>query len=140
LLTTVKMADYTLIFDGGSLGNPGPGYGSYMLVRNGDGKQRLERLDFSEEMTNNQAEYRTLIAGLEDIVRTIKRAGRDPAEFSVEVRGDSRLVLNQTAGKWKVKQPHLRPLHDRARELLRRFGGFELVWQKRSESVAVLGH
>ncbi len=134
------MADYTLIFDGGSLGNPGPGYGSYVLIRNGDGKQRLERVDFGENMTNNVAEYRTLIAGLEDIVGVIEQAGRDPAEFSIEVRGDSRLVLNQVAGKWKVKQPHLRPLCDRARELLVRFGKLELRWQERAESVDVLGH
>lgn len=134
------MADYTLIFDGGSLGNPGPGYGSYALIRNGDGEQRLERLDFGETMTNNVAEYRTLIAGLADIVGRIEQAGRDPSEFSIEVRGDSRLVLNQVAGKWKVKELHLRPLCDRARELLRRFGEFKLLWQERSDSVNVLGH
>lgn len=134
------MADYTLIFDGGSLGNPGPGYGSYALVRNVDGKQRIERLDFDEKMTNNVAEYRTLIAGLEDIVSVIEQAGRAPSEFSIEVRGDSRLILNQTAGEWKVKQLHLRPLCDRARELLHHFGEFELMWQERDESVDVLGH
>ncbi|MFQ5340298.1 MAG: ribonuclease HI family protein [Anaerolineae bacterium] len=134
------MTDYTLIFDGGSLGNPGPGYGSYALIRNGDGAQRIERVDFGENMTNNVAEYRTLIGGLEDIVGAIEQAGRDPSEFSIEVRGDSRLVLNQVAGKWKVKKPHLRPLRDRTRKLLRRFGKFELVWQERSESVDVLGH
>lgn len=134
------MTDYTLIFDGGSLGNPGPGYGSYALIRNVDAKQRIKRLDFDEEMTNNEAEYRTLIAGLEDILGVIKRAGRDPSEFSIEVRGDSRLIINQVAGNWKVKQLHLRPLCDRARELLRHFGEFELVWQDRDESVDVLGH
>jgi len=134
------MADYTLIFDGGSLGNPGPGYGSYVLIRNGDGKQRLERVDFGENMTNNVAEYRTLIAGLEDIVGVIEQAGRDPAEFSIEVRGDSRLGSQPGGRQWKVKQPHLRPLCDRARELLVRFGKLELRWQERAESVDVLGH
>ena len=134
------MADYTLIFDGGSLGNPGPGYGSYVLIRNADGRQRLQRLDFGEAMTNNQAEYRTLIAGLEDLIGVIEQAGHDPAEVSIEVRGDSRLVLNQVAGKWKVKQPHLRPLRDRVRELLGRFGKSELLWQERAASVDILGH
>lgn len=132
--------DYTLIFDGGSLGNPGPGYGSYALIRNADGAQRLERLEFGDEMTNNVAEYKSLIAGLADMLDTIEQAGRDPSEFSIEVRGDSRLILNQTAGDWKVKQPHLRPLRDRAQSLLERFGDFHLVWQERSESVDVLGH
>ncbi len=134
------MTDYTLIFDGGSLGNPGPGYGSYVLIRNVDGAQRMERLDFGEEMTNNEAEYRTLIAGLQDIVSTIERAGHDPSAFSIEVRGDSRLILNQVAGDWKVRQAHLRPLCDRARELLHRFGEFQLTWQERAESVDTLGH
>ena len=110
------------------------------MIRNWDGEQRIERVDFGENMTNNVAEYRTLIAGLENIVSTIEQAGRDPAEFSIEVRGDSRLVLNQVAGKWKVKKPHLRPLCDRAGDLLRRFGEFGLLWQERSESVDVLGH
>ena len=132
--------DYTLIFDGGSLGNPGPGYGSYALIRNTDEVERLERLEFADEMTNNVAEYKSLIAGLTDVVDTVEQAGRDPSEFSIEVRGDSRLILNQTAGEWKVKQPHLRPLRDRARALLERFGDFHLVWQERSESVDVLGH
>lgn len=132
--------DYTLIFDGGSLGNPGQGYGSYALTRNTDGKQRLERLEFGDEMTNNVAEYKSLIAGLADILDTIEGAGRDPSEFSIEVRGDSRLVLNQTAGEWKVKKRHLRPLCDRARELLEHFGQFELTWQEREASVDVLGH
>ena len=50
-------ADYVLIFDGGSHGNPGPGYGSYALVRASDEKQDLVRLDFGREMTNNEAEY-----------------------------------------------------------------------------------
>ncbi|MFQ5859199.1 MAG: reverse transcriptase-like protein, partial [Anaerolineae bacterium] len=116
------------------------GYGSYVLIRNVDDKQRLERLEFGEDMTNNEAEYRTLIVGLQDIVGVIERAGRDPSKFSIEVRGDSRLIINQVAGNWKVKQLHLRPLCDRARELLRRFGEFELLWQKRGESVDVLGH
>jgi probable phosphoglycerate mutase len=134
------VSDYTLIFDGGSLGNPGRGYGSYVLIRNTDGKQRVKRLDFDEKMTNNEAEYRTLIAGLEDMVGTIEQADQDPSGFSIQVRGDSRLILNQTAGEWKVKQLHLRPLCDRARELLRRFGEFELTWQARDKSVDVLGH
>ncbi len=132
--------DYTLIFDGGSRGNPGPAFGSYALVRNADGRQRIVRLDFQREMTNNEAEYETLIAGLEDLVGVIEEAGRDPADFSVQVRGDSRLVINQVAGKWKVRQHHLRPLWDRVRELLGRFGAYELVWQGREETEAVLGH
>lgn len=134
------MKDYTLIFDGGSLGNPGQGYGSYALIRNSDGSQRIQRLEFEGELTNNEAEYLSLIAALEDTIATIEAADRDPAEFSIDVRGDSRLVLRQTAGEWKVRKPHLRPLCDRTVDLLNRFGRFQLTWHERGESVDVLGH
>jgi hypothetical protein len=45
------MHDYTLIFDGGSRGNPGPGYGSYQLTRVADGKQKTKRLEFGDHVT-----------------------------------------------------------------------------------------
>jgi len=131
---------YTLIFDGGSYGNPGPGYGSYVLVRNRDGKSRIQRLDFEEEMTSNEAEYRTLIAGLQDLISTIHTAGRSPSDFTLEVRGDSRLILHQVSGKWKTNSVELMPLRDKAGELLNQFGGFILVWQERDKSERILGH
>lgn len=133
------MSDYTIIFDGGSIGNPGPGYGSYRL-RGPGGTSRVRRLNFGDDVTNNVAEYRALIAALEDLTATIRRAGQDPARCSVEVRGDSRLVINQLEGRWKVREPHLRPLHDRARALLDQFGHATLKWQPREKSVRALGH
>ncbi len=136
----MEKPDYTLIFDGGSLGNPGPGYGSYFLVRNMDGKSRTQRLDFHEEMTSNAAEYRTLIAGLEDLISTIRKAGRSPQQFSLEVRGDSRLILYQVARKWKTKKPHLMPLRDKVEALLEGFGSITLIWHRKDKSEKVLGH
>jgi len=136
----MEKTDYTLIFDGGSLGNPGLGYGSYLLVRNRDGRSRTQRLNFQEEMTSNEAEYRTLIAGLEDLLSTIRKAGRSPRQFSLEVRGDSRLILYQVARRWKTKKPHLMPLRDKVEELLDGFGSITLIWQRRDKSERVLGH
>jgi len=135
-----EKTDYTLIFDGGSLGNPGPGYGSYILVRNVDEKRRVKRLQFGDDMTSNEAEYRTLIAGLEDLLSTIRKAGRSPQGFSLEVRGDSRLILYQVARRWKTKKPHLMPLRDKVEELLEGFGSITLIWQRRDKSEKVLGH
>jgi ribonuclease HI len=75
------------------------------------------------ETTNNVAEYRALIAGLEAAAAASAR--------SVQVRGDSKLVIEQVAGRWKVKQEHLRPLRARARELLAGFDAVDLAHVRR---------
>ena len=134
------MTDYTIIFDGGSRGNPGQGYGSYALQRNEDGKLRRSRLRFGDQVTSNQAEYQALIAALEDLISTIVKAGRSPKDFSAEIKGDSRLVMRQIEGSWKTKSLNLMPLRDRVEELLARMGSFELTWQPREESEKLLGH
>jgi ribonuclease HI len=132
--------DYTLIFDGGSEGNPGPGYGSYALTRHKEGKQSIVRLDFGYEMTNNEAEYETLIAALQGLIERIEAAGRSPRDVSLEIRGDSKLVLNQVQGTWKAKDDRMRALRNRARNLLSRFDAHRLIHHDREESVRVLGH
>ncbi len=131
--------DYVLVFDGGSLGNPGFGYGSYRLSTS-DGRSRTVRLEFGQGITSNQAEYMTLVAGLRDILSSIESAGRQPSDYGLEVRGDSKLVINQLQGRWKVKHPGLRTLHGEARRLLDGFGRLRLVWTPRAHSVKVLGH
>jgi ribonuclease HI len=134
------MAHYTIVFDGGSRGNPGQGYGSYALRRNEDGKTRKHRLRLGDQVTSNQAEYEALIAALEDLVGTIRRAGRSPKDFSVEIRGDSRLVMRQLDGSWKTKSLNLMELRDRAEDLMTQIGSVDLVWQPRKESMRILGH
>lgn len=133
-------ADYTIIFDGGSQGNPGPGYGSYALVRERDGKQKLVHLDFGRQMTNNEAEYEALIAGLQGLIERIEAAGRSPGDFTVEVRGDSTLVIHQVEGIWKAKDERMRLLRNRVRQLLARFKAYRLMLQGREETVRVLRH
>ena len=128
-----------IVFDGGSLNNPGHGYGSYQLGV-GETAPRIERLDFGSPITNNEAEYLALIHGLSDALASLTAAGLDPRQAHVEVRGDSQLVLRQVGGQWKVKMAHLQPLKDRAKALLAQFGSAELIWHRRSESVRVLGH
>jgi len=132
--------DYTLVFDGGSQGNPGPGYGSYVLVRGQDGRQDLTRLDFGRQMTNNEAEYETLIAGLQGLIERLESAGQVPGDTTVEIRGDSALVIRQVEGTWKTKDDRMRLLRNRARSLLARFKCHRLVLQPREVSVRVLGH
>jgi ribonuclease HI len=135
-----KAPDYSLVFDGGSKGNPGWGYGSYAITRVKDGARRLERLDLGDGYTNNEAEYDTLIAALRDLIGRIEAAHRDPAEFSLEVRGDSTLVINQLLGRWKAREPRMRERVERCLPLLARFGSFELTHHPREESVRALGH
>lgn len=127
-----------IVFDGGSLRNPGDGYGSYQL-RIGDLPPRIERRTFGRK-TNNEAEYLALIAGLEDAVDSLAKLEISPHQARLRVRGDSKLVLEQVRGRWKVRSPHLEVLRDGAANLVRRFGETELIWHPRKESVRILGH
>ena len=132
-------ARLTLVFDGGSLGNPGKGYGSFKLT-GPDGLEEIVRLDLGDNVTNNQAEYRTLIAGLERAFDWALRAGRDPRRLHLTVATDSKLVVEQILGRWKVRHPGLQPLCDGARALLHQFGSYEIRWQPREQTVRILGH
>jgi len=132
--------DYVVLFDGGSRGNPGPGYGSYCLTRAADGPGDLMRLDFGREMTGNEAEYRCLIAALEGLLARVEAAGQDVGALTVEVRGDSALVIHQVEGTWRARDDRMRVLRNRVRELLARFRGYRLVLCGREEVVRVLGH
>ena len=130
---------FEITFDGGSLGNPGKGYGSYRIT-DASGPRQVVRLDYSphgEIVTNNQAEYRTLIAALHQISSEVS-----PRQNQVRVRvvGDSQLVLNQLKGSWKVKNADLKPLHAQASELIKAFENVELSWRGRDWAVEVLGH
>lgn len=97
--------------DGGSRGNPGPaGWGA--LVRDGaTGHVLAERAGYLGVATNNVAEYSGLVAGLE-AARAI-----DPGA-AVEVRMDSRLVVEQMSGRWQVKHGDMRRLAEAARAVL----------------------
>ena len=128
---------YDVTFDGGSLGNPGKGYGSYVIDTSEERGEPI-RLDFSpnrEVVTNNQAEYRSLIAALQRILE-IDGAGGP----SVVIHGDSKLVLEQLAGRWKVKNVGLAPLHRQASGLLGEFSSVSFEWHGRANSVKRLGH
>lgn len=132
----MTIAQYVIVFDGGALGNPGHGYGSYHITAD-DGTVIHERLDYGDRVTNNQAEYRTLINALEALNH---RLLGDTSETALRIRGDSQLVVNQVLGRWKVKHPDLRPLHQRAVDLVSTYDHVDLAWHPRSMSVRLLGH
>ncbi|MFJ3078793.1 bifunctional RNase H/acid phosphatase [Streptomyces halstedii] len=99
--------------DGGSRGNPGPaGYGA--VVIDPDTAQVLaEAAEFIGVASNNVAEYRGLIAGL-----TAVRDLFPDTDVRVLVRMDSKLVVEQMSGRWKIKHPDMKPLAARAAEIL----------------------
>lgn len=89
--------------DGGSRGNPGPaGYGAVVLDAD-SGEVVAEAAEYIGTATNNVAEYRGLIAGLEAAKAV------DP-DASIQVRMDSKLVVEQLSGRWKIKHPDMKPL------------------------------
>ncbi|MFF0202733.1 bifunctional RNase H/acid phosphatase [Streptomyces sp. NPDC005017] len=97
------MREFVVEADGGSRGNPGPaGYGA-VVSDAVTGETLAEESEFLGVVTNNVAEYRGLLAGL--------RAARalDP-EAVVHVRMDSKLVVEQMSGRWKIKHPDMKPL------------------------------
>ena len=96
--------------DGGSRGNPGPA--AVLSAPDGEGVDEAARTLGST--TNNVAEYRGLLLGLE------RAAALGATE--VEVINDSELIAHQVTGRYKVKHPDMRPLHA---EALRALGGFE---------------
>ncbi|MFJ9886461.1 bifunctional RNase H/acid phosphatase [Streptomyces sp. NPDC091287] len=101
--------------DGGSRGNPGPaGYGA-VVIDPATGEPLAETAEYIGVATNNVAEYRGLIAGLSAAKALFPDAGD---ALRVHVRMDSKLVVEQMSGRWKIKHPDMKPLAARAAAVL----------------------
>ena len=113
--------------DGGSRGNPGPaGYGA--VVRDAaTGEVLAELSDFLGHATNNVAEYSGLIAGL-------RAAAALAPGADVDVRMDSKLVVEQMSGRWQIKHPGMRPLAAQARQAVQSLGRVTYTWVPRSRN------
>jgi ribonuclease HI len=98
--------------DGAARGNPGPA-GIGAVVRDARGRVLAQIGEGIGEATNNVAEYRAAIAGL----RRAKELGAD----DVLLRSDSKLLVEQLSGRWRVKNPTLISLHGEARALAKTF-------------------
>jgi broad specificity phosphatase PhoE/ribonuclease HI len=112
--------------DGGSRGNPGPaGYGT--VVWSADhGAVLAESKQAIGHATNNVAEYRGLIAGLEEAAKL--------GATDVDVLMDSKLVVEQMSGRWKVKHPDIAALHQQAIALSTRFEHITYAWIPRAKN------
>ena len=120
-----KTSAWTLRCDGGSRGNPGPGALGYTLS-DPTGREIEARGEVLGIVTNNVAEYRALIAGLES-------AARHQASPLV-VCMDSELVVRQMTGEYRVKHAGLKPLHAEAAKSAARFDGIRFVAVRREEN------
>ena len=111
--------------DGGSRGNPGPSAYGAVLKDADTGEVIVERGESIGVATNNVAEYRGLIAGLELAAELAPGA-------EIEVRMDSKLVVEQMAGNWKIKHPSMKPLAAEANRLAPT--GTTYTWVPRAEN------
>ena len=113
--------------DGGARGNPGPAAAGAVLFDEG-GDVLREVGEYLGTATNNVAEWRALIAGLEAAIEL----GID----DLDVRMDSELVVRQVNGIYRVKHPDLIPLSEKARRLLRKFARFTVQHVRRKDNAA----
>ena len=113
--------------DGGSRGNPGTaGYGAVVLDAV-TGEVLAEVSEAIGHATNNVAEYSGLVAGL-------RAAGKLAPGAATEVRMDSKLVVEQMSGRWKIKHPDLRPLAAQASQAARLLGRVTYTWVPRERN------
>ena len=106
-------SDWIVRCDGGSRGNPGPAALGFVLL-DPAGREVEARGECIGSATNNVAEYRALIAGLQ----AAARAGADPLLVCM----DSELVVRQMTGEYRVKNAGLKPLHAEARQAVAKLG------------------
>jgi ribonuclease HI len=113
--------------DGGARGNPGPAAAA-AVVSSPDGDVLDEAHELLGVVTNNVAEYRGLLLGLD-------RAAALGAD-EVEVVNDSELVAKQVNGEYKVKHPDMKPLYQAAKASLGRFSTWEMRSVPRAQNAA----
>jgi probable phosphoglycerate mutase len=108
---------YTANVDGAARGNPGPA--SYaVIVRAPDGATQFRIGKYLGRATNNVAEYYALIGALD--------YAQSHHISRLAVRSDSELLVRQMQGRYKVKSPDLRPLHERAQKMARALAHFDI--------------
>jgi len=115
-----NQSKYTLMFDGGSRGNPGICGCGYVIYMN-DRIIAQDSCVVSNNNTNNYAEYMALILGL--------KKAKELKINSLIVKGDSKLVINQVSGHYHIKSDNLRKLYTESKMLILHFNciGFEHI-------------
>ena len=114
---TLKNKRIEIYVDGGSRGNPGPS-GVGVVILDASGKRLKEISKYIGETTNNIAEYNALLYGLEEALML--------RIDEIVVNLDSELVAKQLTGDYRVKDSGLKPLFERAMNMLKSFKSFEI--------------
>jgi ribonuclease HI len=123
-LQVVRNVACTIYADGGARGNPGPAAAAAVIVTEGGNVAELSA--FLGTATNNVAEYRALLLALDKATEL--------GCTRVSLRLDSELIVRQLNGLYRVKDPKMRELHQRAQTALRRFEAWDARHVPRSEN------
>lgn len=133
------MIELSIVIDGGSLANgteKSIGYGSFLFENT---RKHFHRT-FGEGVTNNEAEYLSLISALEHVQEAFDAAATEHSSISLTIKTDSQLVIGQLTQGWKVKATNLLPLVNRALDLVELFGQVRFIKISGQEMKKILGH
>jgi ribonuclease HI len=119
------MSRFTVNVDGGARGNPGPA-AIGVVLRDEVGEVLEEVGETIGEATNNVAEYRALLRGIE--------LAAQHGATDLELVGDSELVVRQVEGRYKVKNAGMKELHEEAKRALRRFDSWSIRHVRRESN------
>lgn len=137
------MPEFLITCDGGSRGNGAPnseGYGSFLIQLLDESQQLSNQLTFGIGITNNEAEYMSLIAALEHVATAFRSVAADLKTINLTVRMDSQLVIGQMANDWKIKAQNLIPLAIQAKSLISEFGSIRFEKISGDQMKTILGH
>lgn len=126
-----------LAFDGASRGNPGPsGCGAHASIRHNNGKT-IPFMTMKKSIpptTNNMAEWKAFVYGLEQVCETLEKTEIHPSKVDIRIKGDSRLVVEQTCRRWKIKDNKFVDLFQQAHFLLGQFGKWSMTHVYRQQN------
>jgi len=117
-LNTANKMHLTIFTDGASRNNPGEAGAGICILRDGESLEKIAR--YLGTTTNNIAEYKAAIIGLEHAVKL--------GASTVKLHADSELMVKQLNGQYKVKNEGLRPLFLKAKELIAKIGNVEVKY------------
>ncbi len=134
VLAELADADYTIVCDGGNA------YTARYKLTTRDGRQSHRNVTLKSEDSPHTAEYRALLAALDDLITRIALAHKDPHDFTVRILTKSKLVVEQLSGRYKVKAESLQAPHQQAHALLSKFQHASLTKTSRDEIITALEH